>query len=525
MSGHPKACELVGHPYANAFPMIEGRERIAFRDDLKAHGIREPIVLLDGFVLDGRNRLKNGLSLGLIAADADPLTHPAFRQFGSRESDGTSAFDFVISLNLDGRRHLSESQRALVAANLEGFGHGGRRGAEKQATEQDADLQLDRKSLAERFNVSPRSVASARKVIDQGAPELVAHVEQGKLAVSVAEKLAALPAEQQTRLIAATSPDRLKLAAKQAMREATEKRLANKQKALPDAQFGVIYADPAWRFEPYSRETGLEKAPENHYPTQLTEDIKRLPVGTIAANDCVLFLWATAPMLCDAISVMRFWGFEYKTHFIWDKVHIAAGYWNRNRHELLLIGTKGAIPAPAPGTQFDSIFVEPARGHSEKPDKAYEIIEYHYPNLPKIELNARIRRAGWDAWGLEAPEQNSPEAANEKVGGLPVAAAPLNAEETGLVGVGRVSATSGEAMTPDASAGQITTVPNPSLADTDEIIRQLYAAGGPKLIERAVAATGLTANQVKQSARRQKLSNRDRQRAAAAEANKRRAGA
>lgn len=397
MTHYPAAADLVGHPFANAFPMIEGRERIGFRADIEKHGIREPVVLYDGQVLDGRNRLREGLQLGLIAPDANPLSDPHFRLFGSRPGDGADPREFVISLNLDGRRHLSESQRALVAAQFETLGHGGKR-------EQDANLQPTRTDLAGRFNVSARSVASARKVIDNGASELVAKVEQGELPVSVAEKLARLPREDQATIIANVQSDRLKIAAKQAMREATEKRLANKQKALPTAQFGVIYADPAWQFQPYSRETGLEKAADNHYPTQPTDDIKKLPVGTIAASDCVLFLWATAPMLCDAMSVMRFWGFEYKTHFIWDKVHIAPGYWNRNRHELLLIGTRGQVPAPAPGTQFDSIIVETARGHSVKPDRAYEIIEAHYPNLPKIELNARIARPGWVAWGKEAPD-------------------------------------------------------------------------------------------------------------------------
>jgi N6-adenosine-specific RNA methylase IME4 len=71
--------------------------------------------------------------------------------------------------------------------------------------------------------------------------------------------------------------------------------------------------------------------------------------------------------------------------------------------EALLVGTRGDIPAPAMGTQFPSIVRSPVRDPSEKPDFAYEIAERHFPNLPKIELNARRHRPGWDAWGLEAP--------------------------------------------------------------------------------------------------------------------------
>lgn len=68
-----------------------------------------------------------------------------------------------------------------------------------------------------------------------------------------------------------------------------------------------------------------------------------------------------------------------------------------------MVGTRGNIPAPAPGTQWRSVIEAPRGRHSEKPEKAYELIESYFPNLPKIELNARKARPGWDAWGFEAP--------------------------------------------------------------------------------------------------------------------------
>lgn len=190
---------------------------------------------------------------------------------------------------------------------------------------------------------------------------------------------------------------------KKRMRETRERVLAGIQLALPEKKYGVIYADPEWRFEPYSRETGMDRAADNHYPTSATEAICARPVGEIAADDCVLFLWATVPMLPDALKVIAAWRFEYKSHAVWIKDRIGTGYWFRNAHELLLVGTRGNIPAPALGTQWPSA-VEAAVGkHSAKPDRFYELIEEYFPNLPKIELNARRARAGWDAWGNEAP--------------------------------------------------------------------------------------------------------------------------
>ncbi|MGX1418328.1 MT-A70 family methyltransferase [Bradyrhizobium elkanii] len=190
---------------------------------------------------------------------------------------------------------------------------------------------------------------------------------------------------------------------KKERRAERERDLAAKQAALPDKRYGVIYADPEWQFEVYSRDTGMDRAADNHYPTSTTEDICNRPVSDIAADDCVLFLWATVPMLPDALRVMDAWDFQYKSHCVWAKDRIGTGYWFRNQHEILLVGTRGNVPAPAMGTQVESLIDAPVGRHSEKPAKFYELIERYFPNLPKIELNARAARPGWDAWGYEAP--------------------------------------------------------------------------------------------------------------------------
>lgn len=198
---------------------------------------------------------------------------------------------------------------------------------------------------------------------------------------------------------------------KAAKRAAREQVLGGMQHAMPNKRYGVILADPEWRFEPYSRESGMDRAADNHYPTSTTDVIASRPVQDIAAADCVLFLWATVPMLPDALCVMGAWGFAYKSHFIWNKDKIGTGYWNRNKHELLLVGTRGNIPAPAMGEQSHSVIDAPVRLHSEKPAAFYLLIEHHFPTLPKIELNARRARAGWDLWGNEAPQVEAGEAA------------------------------------------------------------------------------------------------------------------
>jgi N6-adenosine-specific RNA methylase IME4 len=98
---------------------------------------------------------------------------------------------------------------------------------------------------------------------------------------------------------------------------------------------------------------------------------------------------------------MATWGFRYQSNFVWDKEVIGTGYWNRNRHEHLLIGTRGSIPAPAQGEQCESLIRTKRTVHCAKPACFRAMIEKMYPTLPKLEMFARERIEGWDPWGNE----------------------------------------------------------------------------------------------------------------------------
>lgn len=437
--------ELAFHPLADLFPLIEGEAFAELVADIAAHGQRDPIVLHGGRILDGRNRFRacraagiaprfsifglDGATDAIIAAAlaGRALTDEEMRRtpidLGDLEPDftvsgvpGGDALGFVISKNLR-RRHLDESQRALVAARLANLNHGGDRRSERLDQAANLPVEISQSAAGDMLAVSERSVRAARTVLHDGAPELIAAVERGEVAVSVAEIVARMPLDEQKAVVAAADKRAIgaaakklrdeKTAEKKARRTEREAELGARQKALPAKRYGVIYADPEWKFLSWSPETGMDRAADNHYPTSETNDIVLRPVGTIAAEDCVLFLWATAPMLKAALRVMEGWGFDYKTHFVWAKDRAGTGYWNRNRHELLLVGVKGGPPAPAMGTQWDSLIAAPLGAHSEKPDAFAELIETTFPNLPKIELNARRARPGWDVWGFEAPEEGA----------------------------------------------------------------------------------------------------------------------
>jgi N6-adenosine-specific RNA methylase IME4 len=179
----------------------------------------------------------------------------------------------------------------------------------------------------------------------------------------------------------------------------------------PTGSYGVILCDDEWDQEVYSRETGMDRhaathyetASEAHTPEELHERTKAR--FDCAAEDCVLFMWSTVQHLWIAMRLLHLRRFDYKSHYVWGKDKISLGHWNRNKHEILLIGTRGGIPCPAPGTQWDSLIDAPTGEHSEKPECFLEMIEQYFPNLPKIEINRRgPPRPGWDAWGNEVVE-------------------------------------------------------------------------------------------------------------------------
>lgn len=186
-------------------------------------------------------------------------------------------------------------------------------------------------------------------------------------------------------------------------REQLERRLAPHVRPLPEKKFSVIYADPPWRFEPRSRITGMDRAPENHYPTMTIDELVAIDVPTIAQPNSVLLLWATVPMIESALFLMSAWGFRYRSHVIWDKGTIGLGYWFRNRHELLLVGMRGHVKGPSRGKQWPSLFYAPRGRHSAKPAIFREMIDQYFPApLKKIELFARGKaRKGWVMWGNE----------------------------------------------------------------------------------------------------------------------------
>ncbi|MGY3527715.1 MT-A70 family methyltransferase [Bradyrhizobium sp. USDA 4452] len=437
--------QLAFHRYANIFPLIEGEDFFALAEDIRRHGLRDRIDLIeiDGGlqILDGRNRYRalvwlvsTGEVLGDGWADmaGEPLTADYLADYdnlhiyviGDEETDG-DPLDYVISKNLP-RRHLTDDQRRMVAADLVTM----RQGRQSQTSQIE---NISRDQAARLLSTDIKGVDRARSVIAHAAPEIVEATRAGKVSVAAAAELAAQPVERQAEIVKALPRDaegRLtpevkkalapvikeiraeKVAAKKERRAEREQDFGRKLQALPEKMFGVAVEDFEWHHEVWSSETGMIKHPANHYETAsdaLTpEDIVARCAERFAclADDCILFKWTTQPHLAIAIRTLELQGFRYVTNLVWNKERPGEarghGYWFTGEHEICLVGVRGKVVPPATA-HFRSNFSAPVGDHSEKPANIHEIIEFHWPSVPKVEFNARRARPGWTCWGFDAP--------------------------------------------------------------------------------------------------------------------------
>lgn len=439
---------LSFHPYANLFPLIEGQEFYDLAEDIRANGLHDPIVLVpaDGGhqILDGRNRYRalcwlvsTGELLGdtwgrwsgeaLTAAWLSNIDDIGLYCDGPVENDA-EALAFVLSKNLN-RRHLTDDQRRMLGARLVSMRQG--RPSEGK-TSQSANI--TREQAAELVTADVAGIDRARAVVARAVPEVVAAVDAGDMSVAAAAEIATQPVERQAEIAKALTRDASgkltdeakkvlaplireirveKIAAKKERRAEREQEFGRKVQALPGSFYGVAIEDFEWHHAAWSEVSGSEKSPSMHYETAEDAQTPEAIVSRCAerfvclAPDCVLFKWVTIPHLSIGIKVLELQGFEYVTSLVWNKERAGAargpGYWVTGEHEIVLVGKRGNVVPPATA-HFRSNFSAPVGGHSEKPDNLHEIIEFHWPNVPKVEFNARRRRDGWAAWGFDAPD-------------------------------------------------------------------------------------------------------------------------
>jgi len=400
--------------------MMDDGRLAELAESIRTHGLQVPILLWEDQILDGRNRSRACEIAGI---------EPRFVQWS-----GGNPFEHVWALNAQ-RRDLEPGQRAAIRlrvqkASGEWQAEQEQRKAEAnaaraEATREQVKLQPRGDDGRVRGNLTPIKTLDGE---DFHFPTADLDFEPGDLQpckrpgaekpTTIHAHVALATAAQVSPRTAASvqslankRPDLLDAVADgtmgltEATRQAKREDVARKIEALPSTTYRVLYADPPWRYG--DSRAGLQgydsTSAEHHYPTMSVADICALGVRPLADPDAVLFLWATFPLLPDALEVVKAWGFKYKTALVWSKKRPNFGHYHTADAELLLICTRGSCMPDADKRERQVQEVERTGRHSEKPECFRELIDRQYTNGRRLELFRRGEAPdGWDVWGNEA---------------------------------------------------------------------------------------------------------------------------
>ncbi len=361
------------HPVASIFPMLTGDDYRELRDDIARNGLLESIWTYQNQIIDGRNRYTACLDAGV---------QPHFREW-----DGNgSLVSFVVSLNLK-RRHLSSSQRAMAALEVERQLSEEAKANQGRRTDLAPDtqnfLEIIPKSLpepqpinaakqaAEILGTNHHYVTDAKRIAAE-APDLAEKVRDGSLTIPKAK------AEMNRRERDAVLENGIDI-------------------TVPDCKYRTVVIDPPWPMEKIAREVAPNQV-GFEYPTMTIDEIIRLNIP--ADEDCHLFVWTTQKFLPETFSIMSAWNFRYVFTMVWHK---NGGFQPFNlpqyNCEFVVYGRRGT-PDFIETKAFPTCFQAPRREHSRKPDEFYDLVRRVAPG-PRIDFFSREQRPGFDQFGNE----------------------------------------------------------------------------------------------------------------------------
>ncbi len=328
---------------------------------------------------------------------------------------GKDAVQYAVGIKLDAERRLGQYLAAAPKSDGRRDGVLGGRPknpcADREQGFRGAAAKIDvrsnqvrsRTSIPSASSPAPKRGATASSAPSAKWPPTLADLGISRKLSAESQRLAAIPDATFAKVKSG------EIRPSVAMRQIKRDGLAAKVAALPTGTYRVIYADPPWK---YGDERGglvdlpsgvrAESAADAQYPPMEVDKICELGVRDLAQKDAVLFLWATFPLLADAMRVIPAWGFEYRTAFVWDKLRANVGNYHDASLELLLVCVRGSCPVEIDTRpkQIQAI----ARGkHSAKPEEFRALIDQLYPTGPRVELFRRgDAPAGWTTWGNEA---------------------------------------------------------------------------------------------------------------------------
>lgn len=367
-------------------PPLSPDEYRQLEENILQDGIRDALVTWHGVLIDGHNRYE--------IAQAHGLTYDVQEM---NFSDRADAERWII-LNQFGRRNISAYDRGILGLKLKPLIAG--KAKENQGVRTDLtfvsnDTEVKKtekidtlEEIAKVAGISRATIARIDKIEAQAAPEIKAAVKSGTMSINQAYQ--------------ATRREEKKAAVQKRIEEYAEVPTGAIDIEAPKKKYNIIYADPPWQYW----ESG-NKNQSVHYKTMTVDEICKLPIKDISAEDSVLFLWVTYPILAEAFRVIEAWGFKYSTAaFVWvkknktqDSPFFGCGAWTRANSELCLLATRGTVQRL--DATISQIVESPVEEHSKKPAIVRELIEKLVGKLPRVELFARGNADGWDAWGNE----------------------------------------------------------------------------------------------------------------------------
>lgn len=373
----------IDEEFRSLIPPLTAEEYKGLEESIVREGCRDPLVLWGDTLIDGHNRWE------ICAKHGGIPFQTVQREFENRED----AIRWII-MNQFGRRNLPAYERARLALRLKPIL--AEQAKERQGTRTDIVQNSaqcygskTREDIARAAGVSHDTIHKVETIEAKADDQLKADILAGKTSIN--------QAYQQVRRAEKIAE------VKQRIEEHAQEQTGVISIEAPQRKYNIIYADPPWKYW----ESG-NKNQELHYATMRSEDICDLPIANLADENCVLFMWATYPILEEAFNVIRAWGFTYSTAaFVWvkknrnaDTPFIGLGSWTRANSEICLLATKGSILRL--DASISQVVESPIEEHSKKPDIVRDLIERLVGKLPRVELFCRNPAEGWDVWGNEA---------------------------------------------------------------------------------------------------------------------------
>ena len=353
---------------------LSQEEKTFLEKDILSKGCLDALKTWNGYLIDGHHRYE-------ICQKHSVLFKHEELSFEDEEAVKLWMID-----NQMGRRNITDAAKIQYSLLREEIDRDGAR--KRQACGQGGVL------LSENFRRANEETGKVSAIVGKRAGVSDRTVEKFKC---IQEKA---PEEVVKALCEGTPIDGKKLSIDKVYRDVQrqEKKETLKTTEFPKGSYRVVYADPPWSYD-NSRAEGQGDV-KDQYPTMSLEDICNLPVKGITDANAVLFLWVTVPLIQQGLKVVEAWGFDYKTHMIWDKVRPFFGNYFAVGHEILLLGTKGSC-TPDSQERPNSVLRVAKGRHSEKPKEARKLIETLYKYGNKVELFARKKTEGWDVYGNE----------------------------------------------------------------------------------------------------------------------------